>query len=177
MYFCPECSYSYDIVKSSQISTIKDSRIPVDKVLAFKHFEANEDMSKYIATFTREDIIKNKKYQKIEDTQKNKFNLIFEQLVASGADFKCNKCNKIESIQETIILYSINLENNNSNIKTLEENEFICKDPILPRTHDYTCKNPNCITHKDKTLCEAVFIREKNSYKVNYICCVCYYSW
>ena len=51
-------------------------------------------------------------------------------------------------------------------IRTLEENEFICKDPILPRTHDYNCKNPNCITHKDKSKKESVFFKEKNSFRV-----------
>ncbi len=153
----------------------KDTRISLDKIAeAFKKFEANDDMSKYVAVFTREDASKNKKYQKLEDNKKIKFNQIFEQMTASNAEFKCNNCGNIEPIQETILLYNIDLEKNNDNIKTLEENEFICKDPTLPRTHDYTCRNPNCITHKDKTRKEAVWIRDKNSYHVNFICTICY---
>ena len=176
MYFCPSCSYSFDIVKSSQTSQ-KDVRINVEKIAeALKLFEANEDMSKYVASFSREDTNKNKKYQKYDDNQKAKFNLIFEELISSGAEFKCNNCNNIQPIKETILLYNINMEEKNK-MRTLEENEFICKDPILPRTHDYNCKNPNCITHKDKSKKESVFFKEKNSFKVNYICTVCYYSW
>ena len=176
MYFCPSCSYSFDIVKSSQTSQ-KDVRINVEKIAeALKLFEANEDMSKYVASFSREDTNKNKKYQKFDDNQKAKFNLIFEELISSGAEFKCNNCNNIQPIKETILLYNINMEEKNK-MRTLEENEFICKDPILPRTHDYNCKNPNCITHKDKSKKESVFFKEKNSFKVNYICTVCYYSW
>jgi hypothetical protein len=176
MYFCPSCSYSFDIVKSSQTSQ-KDVRINVEKIAeALKLFEANEDMSKYVASFSREDTNKNKKYQKYDDNQKAKFNLIFEELISSGAEFKCNNCNNIQPIKETILLYNINMEEKNK-MRTLEENEFICKDPILPRTHDYNCKNPNCITHKDKSKKESVFFKEKNSFRVNYICTVCYYSW
>jgi len=176
MYFCPSCSYSFDIVKSSQTSQ-KDVRVNIEKIAeALKLFEANEDMSKYVASFSREDTNKNKKYQKFDDNQKAKFNLIFEELISSGAEFKCNNCNNIQPIKETILLYNINMEEKNK-MRTLEENEFICKDPILPRTHDYNCKNPNCITHKDKSKKESVFFKEKNSFKVNYICTVCYYSW
>ena len=176
MYFCPSCSYSFDIVKSSQTSQ-KDVRINIEKLAeALKLFEANEDMSKYVASFSREDTNKNKKYQKFDDNQKAKFNLIFEEVISSGAEFKCNNCNNIQPIKETILLYNINMEEKNK-MRTLEENEFICKDPILPRTHDYNCKNPNCITHKDKSKKESVFFKEKNSFKVYYICTVCYYSW
>ena len=50
-------------------------------------------------------------------------------------------------------------------------------DPLLPHTHDYDCKNPSCITHKKPELKDSVFIREKKSFKINYICCVCFYNW
>jgi len=177
MYFCPSCSYSFDIVKSSQSSSQKDTRVSIEKLSeALKKFEAEEDMSKFVAQFSREETNKNKKYQKLDDNQKVKFNQIFEEILSSGAEFKCNNCNNIQPIKETILLYNINMEEK-SKIRTLEENEFICKDPILPRTHDYNCKNPNCITHKDKSKKESVFFKEKNSFKVNYICTVCYYSW
>lgn len=178
MYFCSKCTYSYDIVKSSQSSEIVDSRKKIEKLVdALKIFEAGEEMSVYYASFSREDTNKNKRYQKLSDTEKVKFNQIFEDSISSGAEFKCNNCNNIEAIKETILLYNINLEDNNVKTKSLEENEFICKDPILPRTHDYSCKNPNCITHKKTDSKEAIFYKEKDSFKVKYICCVCYYSW
>ena len=177
MYFCPSCSYSYDITKSST-TVSKDSRIEILKMTeAIKIYDENKDMSKYIALFNRDDTSKNKKYQKFDDKQKVIFNQIFDALTSSGAEFKCNNCNNIQPITSTVLLYNLNMENKNNLTKTIEENEFICNDPILPRTHDYTCKNPNCITHKDITLKESVFYKEKNSFKVNYICTVCYFSW
>lgn len=178
MYFCPECSYSFDITKSSGQSNIKDTRKKVDKLNdALKIFDTKEDMTKYVAGFKIEETQKNKKYQKLTDNEKAKFNQIFDDLSLTGAEFKCNNCNHIEPITKTILLYKLDLEEKSSKFKSLEENEFICKDPILPRTHDYTCKNPNCITHKDNKQKEAVFVKDKNTFKVTYICCVCYYSW
>jgi hypothetical protein len=177
MYFCPNCSYSFDIVKSSQVSSQKDTRIEVEKLAeALKKFEAGEDISKYVAKFSRDETNKNKKYQKLEDADKIKFNQIFEEITSSGAEFRCNNCNNIKPISETILLYNISMEDK-TKMRTLEENEFICQDPILPRTQDYDCKNPSCITHKQIHKKEAVFFKEKDSFKVNYICCVCFFSW
>lgn len=105
--------------------------------------------------------LQNKKYQKFNDKQKVEFNQIFDAITSSGADFKCNNCNNIQPIKKTILLYNLNIEDKNTFPKTLENNEFICNDPILPRTHDYTCKNPNCITHKNIKSKEAVFYKEK----------------
>lgn len=178
MYFCPSCSYSFDIVKSSQVDDTKDTRMKVDKMAdAFKLFESEKDLSKYVATFKREETSKNKRYQKLSEIDKAKFNQLFEELISGGAEFKCYNCNNVKPITKTILLYNLNLEEKTNKFRTLEENEFICKDPILPRTHDYSCKNPNCITHKDPKKKEAVFIKDKDSFKVIYICCVCYYSW
>jgi len=178
MYFCPNCSYLFDIAKSSKISKGTDTRILVKKILdAFKKLEDNEDLSKYKAEFSKEEMAKNKKYQKLKEEDKIKMNQLFEEVVSSGAEFKCNNCNFSKQINETTLLYQINLEDNLVKIKSLEENELISKDPLLPHTHDYTCKNPSCITHKNPNLKDAVFIREKLSYKLNYICTICYYNW
>ena len=177
MYFCPNCSYSFDIVKSVNLS-VKDPRIQIVKLNeGIKLYEENKDMSKYVAIFNRDETSKNKKYQKLDDKQKAIFNQIFDAITSTGAEFKCNNCNNIQPIKSTILLYNLNMEEKNTSVRTLEENEFICNDPILPRTHDYTCKNPNCITHKDIKRKESVFYKEKNSFKVNYICTVCYFSW
>jgi hypothetical protein len=177
MYFCPNCSYSFDIVKSVNLS-VKDPRIQIVKLNeGIKLYEENKDMSKYVAIFNRDETSKNKKYQKLDDKQKAIFNQIFDAITSSGAEFKCNNCNNVQPINNTVLLYNLNMEEKNTFTRTLEENEFICNDPILPRTHDYTCRNPNCITHKDIKRKESVFYKEKNSFKVNYICTVCYFSW
>jgi hypothetical protein len=177
MYFCDKCFYLFDITKSSKISK-EDTRKIISKVseLLIK-LEENDDITKYKADFSKEELYKNKKYQKLEETDKNKINLIFEEDTSSGAEFKCENCNYTKQITETTILYQINMEDKVDQLKNLDENELTTKDPTLPHTHDYTCKNPNCITHKNPELKDSVFLREKNSYKLNYICCVCYYNW
>ena len=94
-----------------------------------------------------------------------------------GAEFKCDNCNYSKQIIETTLLYQITMDNKLEKIYTLDENELITKDPLLPHTRDYICKNPSCITHKNNDIKNYIFYKEKNSYKVNYICCVCYYNW
>jgi hypothetical protein len=178
MYFCPNCSYLFDISKSSKISKEIDERILIKKLPdAFKKFEENEDLSKYKADFPKDEMAKNKKYQKLSDEDKIKLNQLFEEIVSSGAEFRCENCNFSKQITETTLLYQINLENKNIKIRSLEENELATKDPLLPHTNDYTCKNPSCITHKNQSVKDSVFFRDKSSYKLNYICSVCFYNW
>ena len=97
--------------------------------------------------------------------------------MSSGAEFKCNNCNNSKQITETTMLYKIDMTDKLLKIKTLEENELLSMDPLLPHTHDYTCKNPSCITHKDISKKDSVFYKEIGSYKPIYICCICFYSW
>lgn len=177
MYFCPNCSYIFDIQKSSNNVKI-DDRIIINKLSeAFKLLDDKKNLTKYKAIFSKDELNKNKRYQKMSDIDKIAFNVIFEELVASGAEFKCNNCNNIKQITETTMLYQINVGGDNVKIRTLEENELMTKDPLLPRTHDYNCKNPSCITHKNIDKKEAIFFRDKNSMKLNYICSVCFYNW
>ncbi len=178
MYFCPKCSYLFDISKSSKVSKSDDTRIQISKLTdAFKKLEENEDLGKYKAGFSKDEMAKNKKYQKLKEEDKIKMNGLFEEIVSSGAEFKCENCFYTKQITETTLLYQVNLEDKNVKVKSIEENELICKDPLLPHTHDYTCKNPSCITHKDTKQKNAVFYKERGSYKVNYICTVCFYNW
>ena len=177
MFFCPNCSYLFDISKSLK-TQVTDDRIIINKINdAFIKLDENVDMTKYKATFLKEDMTKNKKYQKFTDENKIKMNLLFEEQVSSGAEFKCNNCNYIKPISETTLLYQINVEDKLEKVKTLQENQLLINDPLLPHTHDYTCKNPSCITHTKSELKDSVFMREKNSYKLNYICCICFYNW
>lgn len=178
MYFCPNCSYLFDISKSSKVSKNDDNRISINKTTdALKKLEDKEDLTKYKAYFSKDLMAKNKKYQKLSDEDKIKINVLFEEIVSSGAEFKCDNCSFTKQITETTILYQVNMEDKNIKIKSIEENELTCKDPLLPHTHDYTCKNPGCISHKDIKLKDAIFYKEINSYKVNYICTICFYNW
>ena len=112
------------------------------------------------------------------DVEKDNISKLYQESDNSGINFKCTNCNNSKEIKESILLYKLDLNNNKiEKIKTLKENKFICKNPILPRTHDYICKNELCDTHNKNSTKEAVFYRENNLMKVNYTCCICYHSW
>ncbi len=178
MYFCPQCSYLFDISKSSQVAKTADVRTQLDKVQdLLKKIEEGVDLSEYKAGFSSDELAKNKKYQKLSDQDKMKLSQLFQETTSSGAEFKCKNCNFSREINETTLLYQINMVDKIVKTKTHEENQLICNDPTLPHTHDYTCKNPSCITHKSSNLKDAIFYKDKGSFKPIYICGVCYYSW
>ena len=178
MYFCPNCSYSFDINKASTVSNDVDERKSINKLPdLFKLLDTNADLSMYKSNFNKDEILKNKRYMKLSENIKQTINQIFEQHVISGAEFKCNNCNNIQPIKESLLLYQISMNNKSSKIKTLDENKFIAQDPLLPRTRDYICKNPMCITLKDTKIKEAVFYRDSDTFKLNYICTVCNFGW
>lgn len=177
MYFCPKCHFSFDIGKSSNI-LIDEKNIIKKTADIFKKIENNEDLSKFKTDIKLDEIIKNARYKKISEEAKENINKLFEEAPTSGVEFKCNNCNNSIEIKESILLYELDVNSKNEKIKTLEENQLYCNNPILPRTHDYICKNDFCETNKNsKIKKEAVFYRENNSMKVNYICCICYYNW
>lgn len=176
MYFCNECNYSYDIGKSTNLET--DTKTVIKKIPdIYKKVENKEDLKDYKTDIKIDDIIKNSKYKDLDDAQKKNINKLYEESNNSGINFKCTNCGHSKEIKESVLLYNLDLNNKVEKIKTLEENMFICKNPILPRTHDYICKNDKCDTFKKNINKEAVFYRETNSMRINYICCVCYYSW
>jgi hypothetical protein len=186
MHFCPNCSYLFDISKSSivndkKISQLQNSDSETKSITIndiFKKIEENEDLTKYTIAFTKDELIKNKKYQKLTDENKQKLNTLFDENIYSGAEFKCNNCNNTKQINETTLLYEVNLDNTTNNkIKNIKDNKLLCKDPLLPHTQDYICKNPECATHKNTKLRDAVFYKEKNSYNINYVCTVCFYNF
>jgi hypothetical protein len=178
MYFCPKCHFVFDIGKS--INTIEeyDNKQIIKKVSdAIKKVENKEDLTNFKADFKIDDLIKNPKYKKLNQDEINMLSKLFEETSNSGIEFKCTNCNFVKEINDTILLYEFNNNDNNENIKSLEENKLLCQNPILPRTHDYICKNISCPTNKNKIKKEAVFLKENNSFKINYICCICHYNW
>lgn len=178
MYFCPKCDYLFDITKSTNQEN-KDTRTVIKKMVdMFKKLDSKEDFTNYRAEFSYEDLVKNSKYKKLSELEKININKLFEDVTLTNAEFKCNNCNYIENITKTVILYKYETKHTQINIKSLEENELLCSNSILPRTHDYICKNEFCETNKNsKIKKESVFYRENNSMKVNYICCICYFNW
>ena len=180
MYFCPKCSYLLDIGKIS--SEVNNSFIAVSKPTElFKLLEKKDINIKTIKyEGSKDELIKNKNYSKLSQEQKNIINSITDPSInLNSAEFKCFNCNYSEPILNTVILYSLNFNDKEQNESTIEKNKLFSTDPLLPHTRDYTCKNSKCPTHDDTALTkkDAVFYKNKGSYRVIYICCVCYYSW
>ena len=123
MHFCENCSYLFDISKSSivndkKISHVQSSDSETESLTlneVFKKVEENDDLTKYTVTFTKDELIKNKKYQKLTDENKQKLNTLFDENIYSGAEFKCNNCNNTKQINETTLLYEVNLDNTTNN--------------------------------------------------------------
>lgn len=178
MYFCPKCNYSFDISKSTNIE-INEEKQYLKKVNdAIKIFEDKHSLNDYKAEFKKEDLEKNSKYKKLSNQDKEKFEVLFQTSSITGAQFKCNNCSFTKEITETVLLYELDLTDKTDKITSIDENKLFCANPMLPRTHDYICKNILCTTNKDSKLKkEAVFFRDKNSFKINYICTICFYNW
>ena len=177
MYFCPKCNYSFDIAKSTGTDTSDDKIILKKPTDAIKLFESKTSLINYKAEFKMEELEKNSKFKKLSETDKKLFEELFTITTTSGAQFKCNNCNFTKDIVESVMLYQYNVVDKINNIKNLEDNELFCGNPILPRTHDYNCKNVLCPTLKNKVKKEAVFFRDRDSVKINYICTICFYNW
>lgn len=182
MFFCPKCSYSLDLKKSTVIGN--KSVIASEKKAQVKSVTSgitmviknNTDPTELTPKFTKEQMLKNKNYGKLSIEDKNKMLELFNQSGgASGAMFLCKNCNWMKDIDNTIKLYSYDV---NENVKKVSPNEYfmIFNNPILSRTKDYSCKNKDCKTHKDVSKKEAVFYHN-NNLEVKYICGECYNSW
>jgi hypothetical protein len=177
MYFCPKCHFSFDVGKSSNV--IVDEKNIIKKVPdIYKKIENKEDLSNFKTDIKFDEIIKNNKYKKLSDEEKNNLQKLYDEETNNGIEFKCTNCNLSVEIKESILLYELDMNDKVEKIKTIEENKLMCKNPILPRTHDYICKNDLCESNKNKKINkEAVFYRETNSMRVNYICCICHFTW
>lgn len=181
MYFCPKCNYSFDISKNvvSDKPDQDDTRKKIDNIEnAIRKLKAGKSFNDYKAEFSLEDLEADDNYIKLEGEEKEKMKKLFSPFSSSGGImFKCNNCSYKKKINETIRLYQLNVDSIYSVYRSMDDNKLLFLNPIYPRTHDYNCKNINCISHKDETNKEAVFFREKDSYLTNYVCGVCYSSW
>ena len=169
MYFCPKCDYTFDISNSNSKKSIENVsdvfNIPIDEI------------GNYMADFEKSKLLKSSLYSKLSKEDKKKYDVLFD-ISINKIQFQCLNCNYKEPINSSMKLYEINFENDVvTNYKSKEENKLIFNNPILPRTRDYTCKNINCISHKDNSKKEAVFYKDKQTYNLTYLCGVCYTSW
>ena len=176
VFFCPDCLYTLGISKSTNLDTEDDRKIVSNVADVLKLVTKANDISEYKANFPKKDLTKNKKYQKLSMKDKNNLNMLFTSKIYE-ADLNCSNCGYKKQINNTIKLYEFNVSDKTNSVRSLEDNKLLCLDPTLPRTKDFTCKNSNCISHKDPKLKEAVFLKIPKSYNLTYVCTTCHYSW
>jgi len=174
MYFCPKCNYMYDVKKG----TVTVNKLPIDSVVdLLKIIKTDPDnLNKYKATFNYNELKENLKFKKFNETIKQNIEQLFKNQI-SGTKFFCNNCGFQENITKSIKLYEENFKKKNHNITSINDLKLLVHDQTLPRTKDYMCKNINCITHKDPSNKESIYYKNNNSYKLNYVCVICYTQW
>ena len=176
MYFCPKCNYTFDVTK-----TILDSSNQLEIITSLstiiKKIKNNEKLTNVKLNLKFNDIENNKEYIKLKDSIKNKIKSLINKETTNKMIFKCLNCNYESTIDKTIRLYYLNLKTDIDIKSTIEDNKIYIQNPILPRTKDYTCKNINCLTHKNKQNKEAVYIKNENTFDLKYICSVCFTDW
>ena len=173
MYFCSKCNYTFDITKAESVNNDNETITVED---AISRINKKKDLKNFIINISITDLEKNKNYKKLDEKNKSTIRKIVNNKL-SNILFKCLNCNNKVNINETIRLYNLDLTKDKGNVLTKNDCKILSKDPILPRTRDYNCKNINCITHKKQELKESVFFKDKLTYKLNYVCCVCYTNW
>ena len=175
MYFCPKCDYTFDVTKSLIDSSNKKETVNSFKTI-LKKIKNKEDLTNVKLELNLSELEKDDKYIKLKESIKNKIKELINKNFPSTMKFKCLNCNFEKLITQTIRLYHLNLKVED-NISSIESNKVLVKDPILPRTKDYICKNINCITHKNYKIKEAIYIKNDSNYKLKYICTVCFTDW
>lgn len=175
MFLCPKCNYSYMITKNKSLGNDKISITKVNQV--FKILD--ENMLAYSFDFPIEKLKKNKRFAKLkkEDQAKLLDNFKNKKKVEINTMFACTNCSNVEPITTTVKLFEIRKDKEASRRLEDYELQFYLNNPTLPRTADYNCKNPDCVTHLNKKNKEAIFFREKDSYQLNYACTVCSHLW
>lgn len=177
MYFCNYCGNEFDIIEK-QINVTQKNKKTINNVstLIKKIMNPDENLDDYNIDIDKSILIKNKEFNNLSEKQKED---IYKSLQPKDTSKKtrmfCNNCTNMKSIDETILVFKKSFKK--ESYIDQSDYDFYINDPLLPRTHDYTCKNKKCETHKNKSLKEAVFVKEDGSNLVTYICCVCSYGY
>jgi DNA-directed RNA polymerase subunit M/transcription elongation factor TFIIS len=88
---------------------------------------------------------------------------------------KCSDCGYKEEYTETIIDKK-NYKQDKEKDKT-EISKYIIYDSTIPRTIHKDCPFKDCISHKDPSKKEYIFIQDPITIKLTYICVNCNTKW
>ena len=138
-----------------------------------------------IKKYNLKEVVKKPEYKNLSSKNKEYIYNKFKELIPKDknalkskkyednnpAYFICSNCNFTKKINDGRIIYSkkygITKKTNTSDTTDM------IYDETLPRTRNYICRNTNCESHKNSNVKEAVFYRDPDSYKINYICVSC----
>jgi hypothetical protein len=193
--FCPKCKNYLDISRNAPIVVDKSTNSiiisEVSKIFDFVNTDTTETIEpieitdqKYIVTFSEDMLKKYPKFVKTNAANKKKILAFYDKYKKEDINmykkvyFICNRCGYQTIIQPQTILYSQDLDRN-SLILTDDDYTLMTNDPTLPRTKDYVCINPKCITHDKKKYKEkeAILVRDSKTYRLTYVCCICHTNW
>lgn len=170
MYFCEKCNFMYDI---TNLGNLNKEDISIDELF----INIKGDISKYNFKFSFDELKEDSRYKKLSKKLKSKIEENFKD-TKFNIGFSCTNCGNIKVIKESKLLYKHNKDIAEENdIEDDLDYSLIAKDPTLPRTKDYECKNVKCPTLKNPKIKEAVFVRKPNSYNNIYVCTVCNHYW
>ena len=85
----------------------------------------------------------------------------------------CRNCGFVEEREERKLEQ---FKMNQSSTKKIYKPEELIHDFTYPRTKAVKCPNEDCSSAKNGTG-EVMYFRQKNSLKLNYICCDCATMW
>ncbi len=86
----------------------------------------------------------------------------------------CKKCGHSVVSNDVVIsekIYKNGLLSNHGSKKNM------VYDYTYPRTIHKECPNDECVSKKDKSLQEAIFVSEKDTLQLVYICTKCFTEW
>ena len=203
MFFCPNCSNSYDITKPSAdqtggaeadtITTVSTTQSAggdmddlVNRIMEKEDIGPNDVVGVQLDSLKKVPAYKklNKKwkefvYNKISDQiPKNKKikSLDKDKLKRNLAFFKCTNCGHMQQIKDGTKIYSRSFGvDDQYHINRVNPHRI--ESNVLLRTRRYNCPNVKCLSHKDDEKREAVIYRIGDSYMVGYSCVACNANW
>ncbi len=190
---CSKCFYSLTIVKDTDIKNNQQNKkiLSLNTPELFLEYlrkikkEGIDDDIEIKLTFNETEFITYLKAQKKlsqDDIEilLTKYKQFLNKKITNEYIKKCVACHSKYPLEANTIIFALNLKQsttfNDDNI------DLKLEDKILPRTKDYICENPECLTNnsKDKNILlqkEAIIYRSNNSHHIKYACCVCKHKW
>ena len=86
----------------------------------------------------------------------------------------CKKCGHSSISNDVIITEKVYRTGLFSNLGSKKNMVY---DDTYPRTIHKECPNDECISKKDKSMQEAVYVSEKDTLQLVYICTKCFTEW